>query len=34
VPLAEIAADKVIGGIRVRDALAQADTAAIERLEP
>ena len=34
VPLAEIAADKVIGGTRVRDALAQADTAAIARLEP
>jgi len=34
VPLAEIAPDRVIGGTRVRDALAQADTAAIERLEP
>lgn len=34
VPLAEIAADKVIGDTRVRDALAQADTAAVERLEP
>jgi 2-amino-4-hydroxy-6-hydroxymethyldihydropteridine diphosphokinase len=34
VPLAEIAPDKVIGGTRVRDALALADTAAIERLEP
>ncbi|HET7681554.1 MAG TPA: 2-amino-4-hydroxy-6-hydroxymethyldihydropteridine diphosphokinase [Xanthobacteraceae bacterium] len=34
VPLAEIAPDKVIGGTRVRDALAQVDTAAIERLEP
>jgi len=34
VPLAEIAPDKVIGGTRVCDALAHADTAAIERLEP
>jgi len=34
VPLAEIAADKVIGGTRVRDALALTDTAAVERLEP
>jgi 2-amino-4-hydroxy-6-hydroxymethyldihydropteridine diphosphokinase len=34
VPLAEIAPDKVIGGTRVRDALTQANTAAIERLEP
>jgi 2-amino-4-hydroxy-6-hydroxymethyldihydropteridine diphosphokinase len=34
VPLAEIAPDKVIAGVRVRDALAQADSAGIERLEP
>jgi 2-amino-4-hydroxy-6-hydroxymethyldihydropteridine diphosphokinase len=34
VPLAEIAPDRVIGGTRVRDALAQVDAAAIERLEP
>jgi 2-amino-4-hydroxy-6-hydroxymethyldihydropteridine diphosphokinase len=32
VPLAEIAPDRVIGGVRVRDALARADTAGIERL--
>ena len=31
-PLAEIAPDRLIGGIRVRDALARADTAGIERL--
>jgi 2-amino-4-hydroxy-6-hydroxymethyldihydropteridine diphosphokinase len=32
VPLAEIAPDRVIGGTRVRDALARLDTAGIERL--
>jgi 2-amino-4-hydroxy-6-hydroxymethyldihydropteridine diphosphokinase len=32
VPLAEIAPDHVIGGIRVRDALARAEAAGIERL--
>ncbi len=34
VPLAEIAADRRISGIRVRDALARLDTAGIERLPP
>ncbi len=34
VPLAEIAADRRIGGIRVRDALARLDAAGIERLPP
>jgi 2-amino-4-hydroxy-6-hydroxymethyldihydropteridine diphosphokinase len=34
VPLAEIAADRLIGGIRVRDALTRVDTAGIERLPP
>jgi 2-amino-4-hydroxy-6-hydroxymethyldihydropteridine diphosphokinase len=33
VPLAEIAPDRVIGGIRVRDALARVDSAGIERIE-
>jgi 2-amino-4-hydroxy-6-hydroxymethyldihydropteridine diphosphokinase len=33
VPLAEIAPDRVIGGMRVRDALARIDTTGIERLE-
>jgi 2-amino-4-hydroxy-6-hydroxymethyldihydropteridine diphosphokinase len=32
VPLAEIAPDRVIGGTRVRDALARVDTTGIERL--
>ncbi|MGY8664586.1 2-amino-4-hydroxy-6-hydroxymethyldihydropteridine diphosphokinase [Bradyrhizobium sp. UFLA05-109] len=32
VPLAEIAADRVIGGIRVRDGLASVSTQGIERL--
>jgi 2-amino-4-hydroxy-6-hydroxymethyldihydropteridine diphosphokinase len=32
VPLAEIAPDRVISGIRVRDALARVDTTGIERL--
>jgi 2-amino-4-hydroxy-6-hydroxymethyldihydropteridine diphosphokinase len=34
VPLAEIAPDRVIGGKKVRDALAQMDTSGIERLAP
>jgi 2-amino-4-hydroxy-6-hydroxymethyldihydropteridine diphosphokinase len=34
VPLAEIAPDRVIGGTRVRDALARIDTTGIERLDP
>jgi 2-amino-4-hydroxy-6-hydroxymethyldihydropteridine diphosphokinase len=34
VPLAEIAPDRRIAGVRVRDALAQLDTAGIERLPP
>jgi 2-amino-4-hydroxy-6-hydroxymethyldihydropteridine diphosphokinase len=33
VPLAEIAPDRLIGGIRVRDALARIGSAGIERLE-
>lgn len=33
-PLAEIAPDRMIGGIRVRDALARVDIAGIERLDP
>jgi len=32
VPLAEIAPDRIIGGRRVRDALAQLSTDGIERL--
>jgi 2-amino-4-hydroxy-6-hydroxymethyldihydropteridine diphosphokinase len=32
VPLAEIAPDRVIGSIRVRDALARVETGGIERL--
>ncbi len=32
-PLAEIAADRIIGGVRVRDALARVDTTGIERLD-
>jgi 2-amino-4-hydroxy-6-hydroxymethyldihydropteridine diphosphokinase len=32
VPLAEIVSDRIIGGIRVRDAVARVDTAGIERL--
>jgi 2-amino-4-hydroxy-6-hydroxymethyldihydropteridine diphosphokinase len=32
VPLAEIAPDRVIGGIRIRDALARVETQGIERL--
>jgi 2-amino-4-hydroxy-6-hydroxymethyldihydropteridine diphosphokinase len=34
VPLAEIAADRLIDGVRVRDALTRIDTAGIERLPP
>jgi 2-amino-4-hydroxy-6-hydroxymethyldihydropteridine diphosphokinase len=34
VPLAEIAADRVVAGTRIVDALAQLDTAGIERLTP
>jgi len=34
VPLAEIAADRIIGGIRVREALAKVDTSGIEKLAP
>jgi 2-amino-4-hydroxy-6-hydroxymethyldihydropteridine diphosphokinase len=34
VPLAEIAPDRLIGGIRVRDALARTNTSGIERLGP
>jgi len=33
-PLAEIAPDRVIGGLRVSDALARTNTSGIERLEP
>jgi len=33
-PLAEIAPDLAIGGRKVRDALAEVDTAGIERLGP
>ncbi len=32
VPLAEIAPDRIIGGVRVRDALVRVDAAGIERL--
>jgi len=32
VPLNEIAPDRLIGGVRVRDALARIDTTGIERL--
>ncbi len=34
VPLAEIAPDRLIGGIRVRDAAARIDASGIERLDP
>jgi 2-amino-4-hydroxy-6-hydroxymethyldihydropteridine diphosphokinase len=34
VPLAEIAPDRVIGGVRVGDALARVDTRNIEKLDP
>ena len=33
VPLAEIAADRMIGGIRVRDGLARVDAAGIEKIK-
>lgn len=33
VPLAEIAPDRWIGGVRVRDALARVDTSGVERLD-
>jgi len=33
-PLAEIAPERIIGGIRVREALARVDTTGIERLPP
>ena len=32
-PLAEIVPDRIIAGIRVRDALARLDTTSIKRLE-
>jgi 2-amino-4-hydroxy-6-hydroxymethyldihydropteridine diphosphokinase len=34
VPLAEIASERIISGMRVRDALARVDAAGIERLPP
>jgi 2-amino-4-hydroxy-6-hydroxymethyldihydropteridine diphosphokinase len=34
VPLAEIVPERVIAGIRVRDALARIDTTGISRLPP
>jgi 2-amino-4-hydroxy-6-hydroxymethyldihydropteridine diphosphokinase len=34
VPLAEIAADRVIGGVRIADALARIDAGDIEKLSP
>jgi 2-amino-4-hydroxy-6-hydroxymethyldihydropteridine diphosphokinase len=34
VPLAEIVPDRVIAGVRIRDALARVDTRGIERLAP
>jgi 2-amino-4-hydroxy-6-hydroxymethyldihydropteridine diphosphokinase len=34
VPLAEIAPDRVIGGVRIDDALARVDTGGIEKLSP
>lgn len=34
VPLAEIAPERIIGGVRVRDALAKVDATGIERLPP
>ena len=34
VPLADIAADRVIAGVRVKDALAKVDASGIERLPP
>jgi len=34
VPLSEIAPDRTIAGVRVRDALARIDASGIERLPP
>ncbi len=34
VPFAEIASDRVIGGVKVRDALARSDTEGVEKLPP
>ena len=34
VPLAEIAPDRMIAGVRVRDALAKVDATGIEKLPP
>lgn len=34
VPLSEIAPERIIGGLRVRDALARVDASGIERLSP
>ena len=34
VPLAEIAPERVIAGVRVRDALERVDTSGIEKLPP
>jgi 2-amino-4-hydroxy-6-hydroxymethyldihydropteridine diphosphokinase len=34
VPLAEIAPERMIAGVRVRDALARLDTRGVERLPP
>ncbi len=34
VPLAEIAPDRLIAGVRVKDALARVDASGIERLPP
>jgi len=34
VPLAEIAPDRIIAGVRVRDALARVDVSGIEKLKP
>ena len=34
VPLADIAPDRIIGGVRVRDALAEVDASGVERLPP
>ena len=34
VPLAEIAPDRVIGGIKVREALKRVDASGIEKLAP
>jgi 2-amino-4-hydroxy-6-hydroxymethyldihydropteridine diphosphokinase len=34
VPLAEIMPDRIVAGVRVRDALAHLDASGIERLAP